>query len=84
MQFKLQAPKRLLGRQLHFLVQHLTENLDSDIERLRALYTWLTCVVIDKVKFPLKAIIRGTVYDYLRNIQARKINHAQMMALLCR
>ncbi|KAL3865485.1 hypothetical protein ACJMK2_042870 [Sinanodonta woodiana] len=65
------------------LIQYLTQGLQNDLQKLRAIFIWLGQQNIEGEKYP-KATSADTPIGYMKLIKDRKGNYASFFALLCR
>lgn len=79
-----QAPSKLLKQPLSNLVEYLTEGLEDDLSKVRAIYRWVTCQPVDSMKIPNKEPSQSHTMFQLWRIKHRKGNYAQLISLLCR
>lgn len=82
--FLRQAPSKLLKQPLSNLVEYLTEGLEDDLSKVRAIYRWVTCQPVDSMKIPNKEPSQSHTMFQLWRIKHRKGNYAQLISLLCR
>nr|XP_022341994.1 uncharacterized protein LOC111135861 isoform X3 [Crassostrea virginica] len=78
------APSKLLKQPLSNLVEYLTEGLEDDLSKVRAIYRWVTCQPVDSMKIPNKEPSQSHTMFQLWRIKHRKGNYAQLISLLCR
>ncbi|KAL3865453.1 hypothetical protein ACJMK2_042841, partial [Sinanodonta woodiana] len=65
------------------LIQYLTQGLQNDLQKLRAIFIWLGQQNIEGEKYP-KATSADTPIGYMKLMKDKKGTYASFFALLCR
>ncbi|KAK3092807.1 hypothetical protein FSP39_007450 [Pinctada imbricata] len=80
-----EASKKLYQRPLYETVEYLTMPYEEDLDKMRAIYSWLVIISaqLDKLKFPMKNTVKGSTFCYLKKLKNRMMNHAEVMCHLC-
>ncbi|XP_050413790.2 uncharacterized protein LOC126828203 isoform X1 [Patella vulgata] len=79
-----QAPSRLLNRPYDEVVDYLTEDLTTDLEKVRVLYRWVTAQPVDLMLAPRNKPEGNIPMYHIWRIKHREGNYAQWFAILCR